>query len=68
MASVLWHQCHPNQYTLGSPVEVWTATLYEPYGPAMYIPVTRIKKQCAVCPLVYEQVIAIIPLSHKIDV
>ena len=68
MAFVKWHQQHPSQDALGYPVQVWTKSLYEPNGPANFIPIARIKNQCAVCPLKLagENVLGIIPLSRKV--
>ena len=67
MASVKWFQRHPRQNMFGPPVEVWTASMHEPFGPASFIPVNRINNLCAVCPLTVarEKVLVVTPLKRK---
>ena len=68
MASVQWFQHHPRQHMFGSPVEVWTSSVHEPFGPASFIPINRIKNMCAVCPIQVERenVFVVIPLKRKV--
>ena len=70
MAFVNWHHHHPRKDFYGEPVEIWTSSLYEAYGPASFIPVSRIKNISAVCPTLIdnEQVLAVVPLNRKIYV
>lgn len=41
-AEVEWFKPHLSRNSLGMPVEVWCYDLFEPFGPASYLPVQRI--------------------------
>lgn len=69
MAFINWLQLHPHQHILGHPVELWCHNLYEPFGPASFIPVQRIKSLCCSCNFVNsddETFLATVPLHHKL--
>ena len=68
MASIQWFWHHPKRNAFGSPVEVWSASLHEPFGSASFIPVTRIKSLCVAVPLRLkgDNVFAVTPLRHKV--
>ena len=67
MAFVNWLQLHPHRHILGHPVELWC---YEPFGPASFIPVQRIKSLCCSCNFDNSDdktLLATVPLHHKIN-
>ena len=70
MASVHWLQevsAYKNYF--GEPYEVWSRDLYDPFSPATFIPVNRIKNQVVVCThaVNHENVYVISPFKRKKD-
>ena len=68
MASVRWYKPHQQRHSLNEPLELYVPDLFEPYGPSSFIPLTRIKSLCVVCPvkLNEESVIVVYPIKKKL--
>ena len=67
MACVRWLQPHPSFSLFGSPHKVWSYCMFEPYGPASFIPVQGIHDQFVSykVKLNDEHVIVVCPLPRK---
>ena len=68
MAKVLWFEHPAETASLPGPVGLWCRTLFKPFGPASFIPITRIKEICITCELTIggEPVLAVNPVRKKI--
>lgn len=69
MAKVEWFKSHHECAAIGFPFEQWTSDLFEPLGPASFIPVVRLKNLCCSCVLknsIGESLIAVCPLVQKL--
>ena len=68
MACVRWLQPHPSRSLFGSPHEVWSYNVFEPYGPASYMPIQRVHNQFVSCKIELsgEHVLVVCPLPRKI--
>ena len=70
MACVRWLQPHPQHSYYGTPLEVWSHNLFEPDGPASFMPVQRIESQFVSCKMelnnMMENVSVVCPLPRKI--
>ena len=69
MAVVSWFQKHPDRHKHGSgTTEIWCKDIFEPLGPASFVPVQRI--QCKFVGTVQtwrrEKVLFVLPLERKI--
>ena len=51
MAKVQWFEHPIESTTLQGQLQFWCATLTKPFGPASFLPVTRIKQVCISCEL-----------------
>lgn len=67
-AFVEWFKAHDSRHLLGGPTEIWCHDLFEPLGPASFLPVQRIESKfvAAVDKLSEETVLVVMPLSQKI--
>ena len=68
-AFVQWYQHHPLQHQVASSrIEIWCANLFEPFGPASFLPVQRIHSQFVVAfnTINYKQVLYVCPTPQKI--
>ncbi len=65
-AQVLY-QKYPLHQSTPKPVEVWCAHIFEPFGPAYFLPVQRIHSQfvAAISKLDNEEVLFVCPLQQK---
>jgi hypothetical protein len=68
-AFVQWYQHHPLQHQVASSrIEIWCSNLFEPFGPASFLPVQRIHSQfvAAFNTINNEQVLYVCPTPQKI--
>lgn len=67
-AFVEWFKPHISRHILGNPAEVWCHDLFEPLGPASFLPVQMIQSKfvAAVDKLNEETVLIVMPLCQKI--
>ena len=67
MAKVQWFEEHSKKNCLLDPIEIWSNNFFVPFGPASFIPVTRIHCLCVASPILVdgESVFAINPIKKK---
>ena len=68
MAKVQWFKNTVNIAVSPGPIQFWFGTLFKPFGPASFIPITKIKDICVTCKLMIgrELVLAVNPIRKKI--
>ena len=67
-AFVQWYQHHPSQHdVVTSRMEAWCANLFEPFGPASFLPAQRIQSQfvAAFNSMTDEEVLYVCPIPQK---
>ena len=67
-AFVQWYQHHPLQHdVVTSRMEAWCANLFEPFGPASFLPAQRIQSQfvAAFNSMTDEEVLYVCPIPQK---
>ena len=67
LAKVLWFEHPVETASLPGSVGLWCRTLLKPFGPASFIPITRIKEICITCELTIggEPVLAVNPIRKR---
>ena len=69
MAAVSWFQKHPDRHKHDSGItEIWCKDLFEPLGPASFVPVQRIQRKFVGTVQTWrrEKVLFVLPLERKI--
>ena len=68
MVKMRWYQEHPDKEKLSKPIEIWCNQLSKPFGPASFMPITRIHSICVTCEIELnnEKVLAINPTRKKV--
>ena len=66
-ATVEWFKPHASCDALGNPTKVWCHDLFEPLGPASYLPLQRVESKfvAAIHRLHEETVLIVMPLQQK---